>query len=67
LPCNQPKIKVMTLAQKAYELQQKINLCIDTYGECTHEDADELESLCDLMTSEDESEFLSLYQTNQPI
>ena len=52
----------MTLAQKAYDLQQKINLCIDTYGECTHEDADELERLTDMMTSEDESEVLELFR-----
>lgn len=55
----------MTLAQRAYDLQQKINLCIDTYGECTHEDADELERLADLMTSEDETEFLELFKERQ--
>ena len=42
----------MTLAERAYELQEKINRCIDAYGECTHEDADELERLCDLMDQE---------------
>lgn len=51
----------MTLAERAYELQQKINRCIDQYGECTHDDAVELEDLCDLMTEEDQDEFLSLY------
>ena len=55
----------MTLAQRAYELQQKINRCIDAYGECTHEDADELERLTDLMTEADQDEFINLYNTNQ--
>ena len=54
----------MTLAQKAYELQEKINRCIDTYGECVHDDADELNRLCDMMTNEDEDEFLSLYESS---
>lgn len=53
----------MTLAQRAYELQQKINERIDVYGECAHEDADELDRLCDLMTQKDEEEFISLYNT----
>lgn len=61
---NQP-IKVMTLAQRAYDLQQKINRCIEAYGECLHDDADELERLCDLMSPEDEAEFLNLYNQNQ--
>ena len=52
----------MTLAQKAYDLQKKINLCIDTYGECTHSDADELDRLCELMTAADEQEFIELYK-----
>lgn len=52
----------MTLAQRAYELQKKINLCIDMYGECTRSDADEMDRLCDLMTDEDTAEFLKLYK-----
>jgi hypothetical protein len=55
----------MTLAERAYELQEKINRCIDAYGECTHEDADELERLCDLMDQEDQYEFLALYGMDQ--
>ena len=52
----------MTLAQTAYELQKKINRCIEAYGECTHSDADELDRLCDLMTPADEEEFIELYK-----
>lgn len=57
----------MTLAERAYKLQEKINRCIDAYGECTHEDADELERLCDLMTDKDQEEFLMLYQLKQTV
>ena len=52
----------MTLAEKAYELQERINRCIDTYGECPILDAEELERLCDMMDEEDQYEFLALYR-----
>jgi len=51
----------MTLAEKAYELQERINRCIDTYGECPIHEAEELERLCDMMDEEDQYEFLALY------
>jgi hypothetical protein len=54
----------MTLAERAYELQQKINVQIDMYGQCTESDAEEMDRLCDQMTEEDSQEFLKLFRDN---
>lgn len=56
-----------TLSQKAFQLQQRINRCIDAYGECTHEDADELERLCDEMSAQDQDQFIMLCQMDNYI
>jgi hypothetical protein len=51
----------MTIAQRAWELQKKINRSIDCYGEAEMSDVEEMDKLCNAFTDADTKEFLMLY------
>lgn len=51
----------LDLINRVIDLQMKCNLMIDTYGECDHETADELERLVDSLTWDESDELIKQY------
>jgi hypothetical protein len=51
----------LDLINRVIDLQIRCNNMIDTYGECDHETADELERLVDSLTWDESDELIKQY------